>query len=207
MADTTFTFTPEFKEFLPIYRDVTRVWIGDGATTGDSGMLYAEYANGEISELGFVTLYEIAVQHGYQGTVNDWTQAIISLAAMNKGATTVTVYRNSNTGVEHPAASAEWSPTPTPTKGEYLWAKTTITWVDSTTSVFYSVSYQGQDSALTSVNGETGNVFLHGDKIVISANDNQTIKHYIDTMTYTPEIATEAQIRALFEEQTEEEPV
>ena len=62
-----FEFYPSFKEFLPVYRDVTRIWMGDGETTGESGMLYAEYADGHVQELGWVSMYGLAVQEaGYR---------------------------------------------------------------------------------------------------------------------------------------------
>lgn len=198
MSEGIFTFYPQFKEFLPLYRDVTRVWIGDGENTGEKGMLYAEYANGQVAELGFITLYPLAVEGGYTGTEAEWMDAIIHLAASNKGATVVTTYQNSDNPSTPPLDSDNWSPTPSPQQGKYLWARSTLTWADQTQSNIYNVSYIGQDSSLVSVNGLTGEVVLHGENIKISSESNETIKSYVDSITFEPEIATDADIDALF---------
>ena len=181
MPDGNFTFTPQFKEFLPLYRDVTRVWIGSSANNEKEGMLYAEYANGSSSELGYITLYPLAVENGYTGTDTEWMQGIISLIATNKGASVTLRYQNSTNGTTHPSASSGWTTTPSPQQGKYLWTKVTLTWADQTTSDVYLVSYQGSDSSIVSVNGMTGTVVLHGENVKISANSNTTLKSYIDS--------------------------
>ncbi len=62
MAETNgnYTFYPKFQEFVTLYRGVIRVWIGDGETTGTAGMLYAEYQDNVIQQLGYVSDYEQA---------------------------------------------------------------------------------------------------------------------------------------------------
>jgi len=198
MANDIYTFYPHFSEFLPVYRGVSRVWIGDGVNTGTTGMLYAEFETGEITELGSVTSYAIAVANGYTGTANEWAEALMSLAVMSKAATVSVKYLASNSGTSHPAADAEWGNSPSADPGEYLWTKITLQWMDSTTSDVYTVSYQGQDGGVVSVNGQTGVISLNGANIPIAANNNQTIKSYIDTLTFDPEIATNAEIDQMF---------
>ena len=122
MANNPVEFRATFKEFLPLYRDVTRVWIGDGSSSVQSdhqlaGMLYAEYATGDVAELGYVTLYDYASNHGYSGSVDDWTAGVISLVAMNKGATISVKYQTTTNGTTHPDAdSSGWSNSPNPQK-------------------------------------------------------------------------------------------
>lgn len=196
-----YTFNANFNEFLPEYRDVTRVWIGDGSnqTNQKAGMLYAQYVDNRIQELGYVTLYDYAHEHGYQGTAAEWTAGVIELVAMNKGATVSITYQTTTDGTNHPAeSSAAWSPTPAPEKGKFIWTKIVLQWIDSTTSTIYTVAYQGADSDLTSVNGLTGDAVLHGENIMVSASSQETLKHYIDNQSFTPTVATNAQIDALF---------
>ena len=80
-----FTFYPSFNEFLPVYRDVTRVWVGNGTTTGTAGMLYAEFQDGTYAEIGYVSLYETAVANGYTGTQQQWVRDIINVANLVRG--------------------------------------------------------------------------------------------------------------------------
>lgn len=197
MSKGIFTFYPEFKEFLPVYRDVSRVWIGDGTHTGDAGMMYAQYADGTIVELGYVTLYSQAVDAGYTGSSSDWVAGVINLVAMNKGATVTVSYQNSDSGTVRP--TGEWSSTPAPEQGKFMWSKLVLTWIDGSTSDVYLVSYEGKDSAVVSVNGETGEIVLHGENVTISNTSDETIKHYIDNHSYEPDFATDADIEALFE--------
>jgi hypothetical protein len=194
-----YTFDASFTEFLPEYRDVTRVWIGDGVHTGTYGMLYAQYVNNEIAELGYVTLYNIAAEEGYEGSATDWADAIVDLAAMDKGATVTVSYQNSSSGVNPPSNANAWTSSPTPTKGQYLWTRIKLKWKKRTLEdTIYTVSYQGADGDVRSVNGSVGAVTIHGSNTPISGSSDETIKHYIDNMTFTPEIATNAQIDALF---------
>lgn len=198
MADGVFTFRPEFKEFLPSYRYVNRVWIGDGVNTGTSGMLYAEYEDGSVAELGSVSLYATAVENGYQGTEKQWVQMIIGVADLVKGATAEIHYMISDSGVEHPdEESEEWSETPSFEQGKFTWAKVDLRWIDGTTTTFYSASYHGRDGSVTSVNAQTGDIVLHGENIPIAGEGDQTIKEYID-QSVIPEIATPADIESLF---------
>lgn len=202
MSETVpFVFNANFSEFLPEYRDVTNVWISDGTDGYPYGMLCARYSDERIQQLGYVTLFDIAQQQGYQGSAQDWADSIIDLAAMDKGAITTVAYQNSNSGVNHPTDEAGWTSSPTPVKGTYLWTRIKLKWKKrDQEDIIYAVSYQGADGQISvqSVNGQTGIVTLHGDNVNISSNDNQTIKHYIDSMSFTPEIATQAQIDALF---------
>lgn len=77
----------------------------------------------------------------------------------------VTTYQNSTSGNTVPTGT--WQSTqPTTPQGQYLWARTVITWNNSQTTTLYSVSRQGIDGAgsVSSVNGESpdanGNVEL-----------------------------------------------
>lgn len=181
MANGVFTFSPTFKEFLPTYRDVVRVWIGNGSTTGSSGMLYAEYEDGSVAEVGSVSLYATAVENGYQGTEAEWLQMIIGVANLVKGAEASVSYMVSTSGDTHPAADdSNWSATPAFEKGKFTWCKTDLTWIDGTKTTYYTAAYQGQDGSVLSVNGSTGNINLHGGNLPISDSNNQNIKAYID---------------------------
>jgi len=197
-----YEFYPTFKEFLSVYRDVKRVWIGDGSggDNNESGMLYAEYANSRIVELGYVTLYPIAVENGYEGTESEWIRAIVNMAATDKGATASVSYQNSTSGT-NPPSGGTWSNLPNPQQGQYVWTRVVLRWVDGTTSTLYSVSYVGIDSSveISSVNGKTGVVVVRGDDIEIAVNNSKTIKQYIDELTFEPVVATDAQIDAMFE--------
>lgn len=78
MAETNgnYTFYPKFQEFVTLYRGVIRVWIGDGETTGTAGMLYAEYQDNVIQQLGYVSDYEEAKKYfadlGINLTYEEW---------------------------------------------------------------------------------------------------------------------------------------
>ena len=180
MADSFFTFYPQFNEFLPIYRDVTRVWIGDGINTGTSGMLYAEYADGHVDEVGSVSLYATAVANGYTGTERDWVLMIMSVANLVTGSTVTISYKVSTSGTTHPDPSSGWSSTPVFEKGKFTWAKLDMRWIDGRTTTVYFASYQGLDGQVQSINNQTGNVTLHGANLPISGSSNTNIKAYID---------------------------
>ena len=72
-----YTFYPEFGEYIPLYRGIVRVWLGDGST-GKAGNLYAEYIDGAIQDLGPVTSFAYAAREGIAGpgtpypTEEDW---------------------------------------------------------------------------------------------------------------------------------------
>lgn len=196
-------FYPSFSEFLPVYRGVSRVWIGDGVSTGTTGVLYAEYADGTVSTLGSVTCYAAAVEAGYTGTERQWLSMLMSVSQLVSGTQISISYQSSNSGTTHPDASTGWSSNPSPVKGEYLWAKIEITWTSYSPTIVYIVSYQGkdgekgEDGQVQSVNGEIGDVTLYGDTILISSTENQSIKDYID-QNMTLEFATDEDIDALF---------
>mgnify|MGYP003571257414 CR=1 FL=1 len=214
MATNVYTFYPNFKEYLPLYHNVTNVWLGDGKNTkpgfNTSGMIYVMYEDGMVEELGSVSMYAVAKANGYTGTEAQWTQMILEVAALVKGATASIAYMTTDDGQNHPDPESEdWAETPTPEKGKYVWTKIDLRWIDSTTTTIYSVSYQGEDGSVESVNGSVGEVLLYGDNIMIDGDHEQTIKNYIDSLT--PETATNAQIDALFgivtpEEDPEEDP-
>ena len=192
-----YTFHPNFKEFLPIYRNVTRVWIGNGETTGEDGMLYAEYADGYVTELGSVSLYATAVENGYTGTAREWLSMIIGVADLVTGSTISISYFVSNSGTVHPDPTEEWSPTPVFEKGKFTWAKIDMQWIDGNTTTMYMASYQGEDGQVESVNGQIGEIILHGANLMIDGTSDQSIKDYIDEHTI-PETATNEDIDALF---------
>lgn len=52
-------------------------------------------------------------------------------------------YALSDSGTTQPATFSGTRPTPTP--GMYLWTRITVTWDNDTTTVFYTVSYQGRN--------------------------------------------------------------
>ena len=99
--------------------------------------------------------------------------------------------------------TGDWVSTRDPVKGEYLWMRMTLRWGDGTTSVFYSVTYQGMDGsgAVLSVNGATGAVIIDGSNIYVDydAEQRQTIAESLDNKVDATDFITDSQIDALFE--------
>ena len=196
MSDGIFTFSPQFQEFLPVYKDVTRVWIGNGINTGISGMLYAEYNDGHTAQLGSVSLYQTAVENGYTGTESQWLQMIMGVADLVTGSNVSLSYQISEDGQHIPTGS--WSATmPAPQQGKYTWTKIDLEWIDGNTTSIYISAYQGKDGEVRSVNGEVGDILLYGTNLPISSDSTQSIKDYIDSSNI-PDTATDDQIDALF---------
>lgn len=81
-------------------------------------------------------------------------------------------YAQSESGTTLPASFSGTRPTPTP--GMYLWTRITVTWDNNSTTVFYTVSYQGRNGtgAVDTVCGEypdaNGNVALAAADISVS---------------------------------------
>ena len=192
-----FTYYASFNEFLPVYRDVIRVWVGNGSTTGTAGMLYAEYQDGTYAEIGSVSLYETAVASGFTGTPQQWVQAIMNMANLVRGSDISVYYKISEDGQNHPPANDEWSNVPVSEQGKYTWVKMNLTWVDGSTTPIYFCAYNGLDGSVTSVNQQTGDIFLHGENLLIAMNSQKTIKQYIDENDI-PNIATNDDIDAMF---------
>lgn len=88
MASGEYTFYPKFSEFVTLYRGVVRVWIADGTSVnpGTPGKLYAEYIDGIVTELGYVSDYEEAKKYfadlGIQLTYPEWV-AILAATPEN----------------------------------------------------------------------------------------------------------------------------
>lgn len=78
-----YTFYPKFQEFVTLYRGVVRVWIGDGISTGTAGYLYAEYMDGLVQQLGFVSDYEEAKKYfadlGIDLTYPEWVERLAQM--------------------------------------------------------------------------------------------------------------------------------
>lgn len=89
MASGEYTFYPKFSEFVTLYRGVSRVWIADGTALhqGAPGKLYAEYIDGLIQDLGYVSDYEEAKKYfadlGITLTYPEW---VATLAATPENA-------------------------------------------------------------------------------------------------------------------------
>ena len=192
-----FTFTPGFEEFLPVYQYVSRIWIGNGINTGTSGMLYAEYKDGTVTELGSVSLYATAVENGFTGTESQWLQSIIGIVNLIRGSTATISYLVSNDGVNHPDEDAAWSSTPSFAKGQFTWAKVDLRWVDGNTTSLYFCTYQGADGQVQSVNGSVGDVVLHGENLAIGDGESESIKEYVDDAV-EPVLATDEEIDSMF---------
>lgn len=82
MADN-YTFYPKFEEYVTLYRGVIRIWIGDGETTGDPGFLYAEYVDGLVQRLGYVSDYaeakSILEDQGIDLSYSDWVTMLLQV--------------------------------------------------------------------------------------------------------------------------------
>lgn len=70
LNDMITTFDVEFADFVVLYRGVERVWIDD------PGTLHAEMVDGAVQDLGPVTSYYYALEHGFEGTFEEWVQVI-----------------------------------------------------------------------------------------------------------------------------------
>ena len=93
MATDNYTFYPRFEEYVTLFRGVVHVWIGTGDSAhpgssdfpafNDPGILYAQYVDDKVQNLGPVSSYAEAVQAGVAGpgtqfpTPEDWLQHII----------------------------------------------------------------------------------------------------------------------------------
>lgn len=99
--------------------------------------------------------------------------------------------------------TGEWVTTRDPVKGEYLWARFTLTWYDGASSVFYVVSYQGLDGtgAVLSVNDQTGEIVLDGNNIFVDygATNRKTINEILATKVDDTDFISDSQIDNLFE--------
>jgi len=74
-------FTPEFSEFVTLYRGIERVWISDAPLIDPAdrdlpGILFAETADGLYQTVGPVTGYFYALKQGFVGTYNEWVAVI-----------------------------------------------------------------------------------------------------------------------------------
>ena len=78
LNDVAFNFTPEFQETEVFYKGVTRIWIEDEGT--DAGKLKAEYRDGRVQDLGYASDYFYAKENGYEGTILQWINTLISSA-------------------------------------------------------------------------------------------------------------------------------
>lgn len=67
MAEEFFT---SFEEFITLYRGIETV------TIDQDGVLTAEWVDGQTRQIGPVTGYYYALQHGFTGSFEDWVQLI-----------------------------------------------------------------------------------------------------------------------------------
>lgn len=106
-------------------------------------------------------------------------------------ASPVVTYHNSDDGIVAPTDD-DWTTTPNPVKGKYLWTKILYNWnimqgdlddesPDTETPV-YTVSYVGFDGegSVESVNGESGGIWLDGTNL------------YVNRVAETPELIQNA---------------
>ena len=99
-------------------------------------------------------------------------------------------YADGGTNGTNPTSipSSSWSSTaPTVSGGHYLWARTTVTYSDSSTAVTYVASYQGLNGVgtgtVTKVNNISdvnGNVTVCGTDIAMSSSDSTSLKSAIE---------------------------
>jgi len=121
----------------------------------------------------------------YHNNALYYSQQAREIADEIKAATSITEYQNSTSGSTIPTGT--WTPNPDPQSGKYLWARTTLTWTDTSTSVIYGVNYIGVNGtgSVDSVNGMSGNVVLDGNNIYIdnSATTKKTIYTAINELS------------------------
>ena len=76
------SFTPEFGDFITLYRGVERVWISgapyvDPQDENKDGILFAEMEDGTIQTIGPVSAYFYAQKNGFTGTFSEWVQVLL----------------------------------------------------------------------------------------------------------------------------------
>ena len=93
------TFNVDFTEFMPVYRGLVAVWIGDGTTLdtslnkgGTAGCLYSKYHGGMVQNLGFVSDYEQIKAYfadlGVTFTYDEWIELLAVTPANAQTAST-----------------------------------------------------------------------------------------------------------------------
>lgn len=127
----------------------------------------------------------------YHNNSKYYSQVAYQYAESIKGVNLVISYQNSTNGTTVPTGT--WNPTPSPTKGQYLWTRTVYNWTDARSSTSYTVTYIGADGDgnVNSVNGKKGHVVLHASDITMSQSDNTSVFDML-------QIATTSEIDALF---------
>ena len=117
-------------------------------------------------------------------------------------ATVTCKYQNSTSGIIHPdESSTDWSTSPHPEEGKYLWIQIIHTWNNGTVNYAYAVSYIGVNGtgSVDSVNGLSGRVILDGRNIYMDSSlpnaDQEAIYQAFDRIS-TP--ISNAEIDALF---------
>ena len=99
-------------------------------------------------------------------------------------------YADGGTNGTNPTSipSSSWSSTaPIVSGGHYLWARTTVTYSDSSTAVTYVPSYQGENGTgvgtvkkVNNISDVNGNVTVYGTNINMSSSDSTTVKAAVE---------------------------
>lgn len=82
----------------------------------------------------------------------------------------VVTYHNSSSGSVVPSDD-NWTSSPSPQKGSYMWTRIVYNWTTGSSSVVHTVTYIGQDGSgvVTAVNGLDGNVVLDGKNVMLDS--------------------------------------
>lgn len=122
------------------------------------------------------TMVESSVSGVEGGTIpspyEDWVNQVLETKddLNNIFESASTTYQNSTSASTIP--TGEWSLTPAPEKGKYLWSRIQFNWGTGSSSYLYVVSYVGTDGegAVELVNGYYGTVVLDAGDINVDKN-------------------------------------
>ena len=81
--------------------------------------------------------------------------------SFNKAFTLRVRYANWNSGTSYPSTdSSVWTDAPDPQKGMYMWIETAFIWFDASPTIYYTVTYIGEDGFRVT-DDDNGNVTFH----------------------------------------------
>ena len=120
------------------------------------------------------TLVEESVTGIEGGTVpapyEDWVNYVLSVKdeLNNILGNPDVAYHNSSSGTIAPDDN-NWTSSPDPEKGSYMWTRITYNWTTGSPGTVYTVTYIGMDGegVVTAVNGIDGNVVLDGKNVMV----------------------------------------
>lgn len=186
------------------YNKHSRYWAGLASQSSDSASTYANAAESSALRAALWTNGSGSGEPGAENNAEYFATIAGDKADSIKNPAITIEYCSSKRASVVP--TGEWISDRVPVKGEYLWARITFRWYENTSSVFYVVSYQGLDGsgAVSSVNGETGNVVLDANTLFIDFTapdeEKKTITASLNEKIDNTDFISDEQIDDLFDE-------